>query len=118
MNHVLMRKRSLRRLILSASLVGAGTWLLVEAFSPLRGIVSAAALLAADRVLLFCESKGWINYRRFGLHWGAASYYTLQLSSSFDPAFQEVVEVKYFAAEDHDDSGGPPPPDDETCPTP
>ena len=106
-------RRSVRRIAFSIALVGVATWLLIDAFSPVRGIVTVAALLAIDRLLLFVESKGWINYRRHGLHWGAASYYTLQLSSTFDPGFQEVVEVKYFASEERDDSGGPPTPDEE-----
>jgi hypothetical protein len=92
--------------------VGVETWLLVEAFSLRRGLITSAVLIALDRVLLFFESKRWINYRRRGLSWGAATYYTLELSAAFDPAFQEVVEVKYFKAEERDDSGGPPTPDD------
>ena len=95
-----------------AFVVGLGTWVLVEAYSLRRGLIVSAVLIAVDRLLLFFESKRWINYRRRGLSWGAATYYTLELSSAFDPAFQEVVEVKYFAAEDRDDSGGPPTPDD------
>ena len=111
------RKRSVRRIVLSALLVVGGTWLLAEAFSLRSGIISAAVLIAVDRLLLFFESRGWINYRRRGPHWGAATYYTLELSAAFDPAFQEVVEVKYFREEDRDDSGGPPTPDDEADPT-
>lgn len=70
-------------------------------------------LLILDRVLLALESQGWLNYRRVGLSRGAATYHTLELSSAFDPAFEEVIEAKYAAEKHEDDSGGPPAPDDQ-----
>jgi len=82
-------------------------------FSPPRGIAITVVLLALDRVLLVLESRGWLNYRRRGLSRGAATYHTLELSSAFNPGFQEVMEVKYAVDRHEDDSGGPPTPDDE-----
>ena len=81
-------------------------------------IVHAAFLLVLDRILLFMEARRWINYRRVGLSRGAATYHTLQLSSAFDPGFQEIIEVKYASEKEQDDAGGPParedPPSDST----
>ena len=71
-------------------------------------VVFAALLLVLDRILLFMEARGWINYRRVGLSRGAATYHTLELSSVFDPGFQEIIEVKYASTREQDDSGGPP----------
>lgn len=82
-------------------------------FSPPKGIAITLVLLMLDRVLLVLESRGWLNYRRRGLSRGAATYHTLELSSAFNPGFQEVMEVKYAVDRHEDDSGGPPTPDDE-----
>jgi hypothetical protein len=90
-----------------------GSLLLAWIYSPLKGLVIAAVLLILDRLLLVFESKGWVNYRRVGLSRGAATYHTLELSSAFNPGFEEVMEVKYAVDKHEDDSGGPPAPDDE-----
>ena len=89
-----------------------GSLLLAWLYSPLKGIVITAVLLILDRVLLVFESKGWLNYRRVGLSRGAATYHTLELSSAFNPGFEEVIEVKYAVDKHEDDSGGPPAPND------
>jgi hypothetical protein len=75
--------------------------------------VITAVLLIVDRVLLVLESRGWLNYRRAGLSRGAAAYHTLELSSAFNPGFEEVIEVKYAVDKHEDDSGAPPAPDDQ-----
>ena len=72
------------------------------------GVLAAALLL--DRFLLWVEERGWINYRRHGLSRGAAQYHMLELSSIFDPAKQQVLEVEYAKRKEQDDSGAPPAP--------
>jgi hypothetical protein len=54
-----------------------------------------------------------VNYRRVGPSRGAATYHTLELSSAFNPGFEEVIEVKYAVEAQEDDSGGPPAPEDD-----
>jgi hypothetical protein len=89
-----------------------GFLLLNWLYSPLKAFVITTVLLVLDRVLLTLESMGWLNYRRVGLSRGAATYHTLELSSPFQPGFEEVIEAKYAAEKDEDDSGGPPTPDE------
>jgi hypothetical protein len=90
-----------------------GLLLLTFLYSPLKATVITVVLLILDRVLLALESQGWLNYRRVGLSRGAATYHTLELSSAFDPGFEEVMDVKYAAEKHEDDAGGPPAPDDQ-----
>jgi hypothetical protein len=82
-------------------------------YSPLKAFVITTVLLVLDRVLLTLESMGWLNYRRVGLSRGAATYHTLELSSAFQPGFEEVIEAKYAAEKNADDSGDPPTRDDD-----
>jgi hypothetical protein len=90
-----------------------GSLLLAWLYSPSTGLMIALVLLILDRLLLILESRGWVNYRRTGLSRGAATYHTLELSSAFDPGFEDVMEVKYAEEKQEDDSGAPPAPDDE-----
>jgi hypothetical protein len=60
------------------------------------GIGLLTVVAAVDRVLLWLESLGWINYSRNKLSRGGAMYHTLELHSVFDPGMQE------------DESGAPP----------
>ena len=63
---------------------------------------------ALDRVLLWAEARGWINYRRRGLSRGGATYHALELQSIFNPSTREVMEVKYGEQEEVNESGAPP----------
>lgn len=67
-----------------------------------------AIVVLVDRVLLWLESKGWINYRRNKLSRGGALYHTLELHSIFDPGMRDVIEVKYAEEQQEDESGAPP----------
>jgi hypothetical protein len=75
--------------------------------------VAGVVLLAAfvlDRFLLRVEERGWINYRKHGFSRGAAQYHMLELSSIFDPAMQQTLEVRFEERKEQDDSGAPPAP--------
>jgi hypothetical protein len=72
------------------------------------GIGLLTVVAAVDRVLLWLESLGWINYSRNKLSRGGAMYHTLELHSVFDPGMQEVMEVKYAEQQEEDESGAPP----------
>lgn len=67
-------------------------------------------LAAADRFLLWCESRSWINYRRKGFSRGAALYHIFELHSIFDPGMENTMEVRYEERQEEDDSGAPPGP--------
>ncbi|MDH3497535.1 MAG: VOC family protein [Gemmatimonadota bacterium] len=73
-----------------------------------------AAVLVLDRVLLACEARGWINYRRRGLSRSGAAFHSLTLQAIFDPAAEHLQHVQYEEVEERDDSGDPPPPDAAT----
>ena len=70
----------------------------------------AGAGFVVDRLLLACEARGWINYRRKGLLRGGASYHSLSLQSIFDPGAENLQIARYEQVEERDDSGDPPPP--------
>lgn len=82
---------------------------------PLAGVIAFALLLLSDRVLLFAESRGILNYRRNGPSRGAATYHTLQLSAIFSPSMHEVIEAKYERKRQADASGDPPPLEDDAA---
>ncbi len=66
------------------------------------------AAIALDRLLLYVESRGWINYRRRGLLRGGGSYHALTLQSVFDPGAERLQKARYENVEERDDSGDPP----------
>lgn len=63
-------------------------------------------LVAIHFVLSWMESHNWIYYRRRPRH-GGAQYHLLQMSSVFDPRFQQVVEIMVADERRDDESGGP-----------
>jgi hypothetical protein len=69
---------------------------------------AVVVLFVLDRMLLWCEDRGWLNYRRHGLSRGGATYHALELQSFFNPSTREVMEVKYEQREEQDESGAPP----------
>jgi len=70
----------------------------------------ARAGFVLDRILLACEARSWLNYRRKGLLRGGASYHSLSLQSIFDPGAENLRDARYEQVEERDDSGDPPPP--------
>ena len=76
-------------------------------------MVIVAAALFVDRLLLWAEKAGWINYRRHGLSRGGAAYHMLELQSVFNPGTEQVLEVKYGQDKEADESGVPPVPEDD-----
>lgn len=74
--------------------------------------VTAVAIFAVDRLLLWMEAKGWLYYRRNKPRGGAATYHMMQIHSIYDPGIQEVIEVKYGEEQEEDESGDPPGPSD------
>ena len=73
-----------------------------------RGIAVLIIVLLLDRLLLWIEARGWMNYRRHGLSRGAATYHLLELQAIFDPGMQQVIEVQYEQKKKQSDSGAPP----------
>jgi hypothetical protein len=71
-------------------------------------VAIVSSVLALDRVLLWVESRGWMNYRRHGLSRGAALYHMLELQAIFDPGIQQVIEAEYRERKEQDESGAPP----------
>lgn len=74
----------------------------------IRVLILIAIFIVADRLLLWCEARGWIYYRRYGLRRGAATYHLLEMSSVFDPGFKQITEVKTEEKELQDEAGDPP----------
>lgn len=72
------------------------------------GTVFAVALLAFDRLFLWLEAKGWMYYRRNKPRGGAAVYHLMQIHSTFEPGFEEVIEVKVHEEQSEDEAGNPP----------
>jgi hypothetical protein len=73
-------------------------------------VIVAGLILAfvLDRILLWLESMGWINYRRRGFIRGGASYHALEMQSVFDPGAKELQQARFQNQEERDDSGDPP----------
>lgn len=71
-------------------------------------IVVVVVLAGVDRLLLWFESRGWINYRRKGMSRGGALYHTLELHSIFDPGMENTMEIRYEERQEEDESGAPP----------
>jgi hypothetical protein len=67
----------------------------------------AMLLLLVDRLLLWTERRGWINYRRNGLSRPGALYHALELQSIFDPSIRSVIEISYEEKKNQDDAGDP-----------
>jgi hypothetical protein len=70
-------------------------------------------ILLLDRILLWLESRDWINYRRRGFIRGGASYHALEMQSVFDPGAKELQQARFENIEERDDSGDPPGADEE-----
>lgn len=76
-------------------------------------LATVALLVALDRLLLWMESEGWINYRRRKLNRGGAMYHMLQLHSIYEPGIHQIIKAKYGAEQEEDESGDPPVPGQE-----
>jgi hypothetical protein len=71
-------------------------------------LVGLAALLTADRLLLWMERRGWVYYRNSkGAGRGAVGYHMLEMSSVFDPSQKVVQEIQVMEQKQIDDSGDP-----------
>lgn len=73
----------------------------------LRILGGVLALLVVDRVLLWMEARGWINYRRNGLSRTGPIYHTLELHSVFEPGMEEVQQVRVREEQQEDEAGDP-----------
>ena len=67
-------------------------------------------LFFLDRLLLWCESKGWIYWRRRKASPGTASAAFLELQAMLEPGKAQVVEEMKQVREERDDEGDPPGP--------
>lgn len=77
----------------------------------IAGAAAALGLLLVDRLLCWCELRGWIYYRlspRQQRAFGAAAF---QVESLLQPEKRHVYELKQEAAiyRESDDEGGDPP---------
>jgi hypothetical protein len=78
------------------------TWLLV-------GIALVVGLFVIDRVLLACERRGWLYYRRAPRPWGTGLGNAMQqMDVFFQPAKRHVIEprVDQELQREQDDDGG------------
>ena len=78
------------------------------------GIVVAVvlALFLLDRFLLWCESRGWIYWRRRRGSPGTAASAFLEMQAMLEPGKEHVVKETKRVHEERDDEGGPPDPSD------
>lgn len=67
-----------------------------------------AVVLVLDRILLFAEARGWINYRRKGPNLGAARYHVLDTHQVFDPGAEILQEAQAQDVVEEDETGDPP----------
>lgn len=73
-------------------------------------IALALALVLLDRFLLWCESRGWIYWRRRKPSPGTAGSAFLELQAMLEPGKAHVVEEMKQVREEHDAEGDPPAP--------
>ena len=76
------------------------------------GAVLALALVffLLDRFLLWCESRGWIYWRRRKASPGTLGAAFLELQAMLEPGKAHVVEEIKQVREERDDEGDPPDP--------
>lgn len=76
------------------------------------GAVLALALVffLLDRFLLWCESRGWIYWRRRRPSPGTAGSAFLELQAMLEPGKAYVGDQMEQVREEHDDEGDPPDP--------
>lgn len=76
--------------------------------SLLWGAVLMLIAVAADRMLLWLERRGWIYYRRTRGLRGRAMYHAQELDSIFNPGMRHVQEAHARQEQEEDESGAPP----------
>ena len=72
-----------------------------------------AVLIAADRVLLWAERRGWVTYRRSPRIRHSAGSALLEMEAFFHPSRRHVIEMREAERtyrEEDDEAGGPPSP--------
>ena len=74
------------------------------------GVVAAVAivLFLLDRVLLWCESRGWIYWRRRRGSPGTAAAAFLEMQAMLEPGKEHVLKETTRVQEQRDDEGDPP----------
>jgi hypothetical protein len=60
------------------------------------------ALFVLDRFLLWCESRGWIYYRRTRRRPGLGTSPIVELMSVYHPAQKHILEQRVEAEDDQD----------------
>jgi hypothetical protein len=78
----------------------------------IAGIVLAVgvALFLLDRFLLWCESRGWIYYRKRKASPGMAAGAFLELQAMLEPGKEHVLKETKRVQAERDDEGDPPEP--------
>jgi hypothetical protein len=75
----------------------------------LFALLGAAALVLAgvDRLLRYCEARGWIYYRKGRGSWGGLGSAMMEIHNIYDPARRHVLEVQHESEwkRDEDDDG-------------
>lgn len=81
-------------------------------------IAVAAALYALDRFLLYCESRGWIYWRKKNSSPGTVGSAFLEVHSLLEPSKKHVLVIQKEQHHEEDDEGDPPaPPGDPAAST-
>jgi hypothetical protein len=73
-------------------------------------VAVAVALFLLDRFLLWCESRGWIYYRRRKASPGTAAGALLELQAMLEPGSEHVLKETKRVQQEDDDEGEPPEP--------
>jgi hypothetical protein len=73
-------------------------------------VLIAVAIFAIDRVLLACERRGWIYYRRAPRPWGTGLGNAMQqIDAFYQPSRRHAIEQRLdeeLQREDDDEGGG------------
>jgi hypothetical protein len=67
-------------------------------------------LFLLDRFLLWCESRGWIYWRRRKASPGTAGTAFLEVQAMLEPGKAHVVEERTRVQDEREDEGDPPDP--------
>jgi hypothetical protein len=74
------------------------------------GLAVVIVLVVLDRFLLWCESRGWIYWRRRRASPGTAAAALLELQAMMEPGKEQVLKETRRVHEERDDAGEPPEP--------
>ncbi len=71
-------------------------------------VVAGVVLYSLDRFLLYCESRGWIYWRKKKSSPGTVGSAFLEVHSLLEPSKKHMLVVQKGEHRDEDDKGDPP----------